>query len=82
MIHSVKAPDLGPADAPLVCNFRRVGKDLKDTWEDVVRLLDTGNDERCVKTKCHVAARIPPLPLSVYLCVCASVCLSVCLSIW
>eukprot|EP01050_Picozoa_sp_SAG11_P011482 SAG11_NODE_1217_length_5498_cov_3.519444_3_plen_196_part_00 len=46
MIHSVKAPDLGPADAPKVCQFRRVGKDLLDTWEDTMRLLDTANDER------------------------------------
>ena len=45
MIHSVKAPDLRPADAPHVCQFRRVAKDLKDTWEDIVRLLDTANDE-------------------------------------
>jgi alpha-galactosidase len=45
MIHSVKAPDLGPIDAPHVCQFRRVGKDLKDTWQDTMRLLDTANDE-------------------------------------
>ena len=24
-----------------VCQFRRVGKDLKDDWVDVMRLLDT-----------------------------------------
>jgi alpha-galactosidase len=46
MIHSTKAPDLGPVDAPKVTQFRRVGKDLKDDWQDVVRLLDTANDER------------------------------------
>ena len=45
MIHSVKAPDLGPTDAPRVCQFRRVAKDLKDTWQDTMRLLDTANDE-------------------------------------
>lgn len=46
MIHNVKAPDLGPEAAPNVCQFRRVGKDLKDDWFDVMRLLDTANDER------------------------------------
>eukprot|EP00040_Diaphanoeca_grandis_P016624 m.86054 g.86054 ORF g.86054 m.86054 type:complete len:571 (-) comp25922_c0_seq1:158-1870(-) len=45
IIHNVKAPDLGPADAARVCQFRRVGKDLKDDWEDVVRLIDTANSE-------------------------------------
>jgi hypothetical protein len=45
MIHSVKAPDLGAADAPKVCQFRRVAKDLLDTWPDTMRLLDTANDE-------------------------------------
>jgi hypothetical protein len=77
MIHSVKAPDLGPDnapkvrlsvcvsspclpvspslslslssvpnDAPKVCQFRRVAKDVKDDWCDIMRLLDTANDER------------------------------------
>ena len=46
MIHSVKAPDLGPTDAPKVCQFRRVAKDVKDDWCDIMRLLDTANDER------------------------------------
>jgi hypothetical protein len=27
-----------------VCQFRRVAKDLLDTWENVLRLLDTAND--------------------------------------
>ena len=29
-----------------MCQFRRVAKDLLDDWQDVVRLLDTSNDER------------------------------------
>ena len=45
MIHSVKAPDLPASSAPSVAQFRRVGKDLKNSWENVVRVLDTGTDE-------------------------------------
>lgn len=44
MVHSVKAPDLSAADAPKVCQFRRVAKDLKMDWEDTMRLLDTAMD--------------------------------------
>jgi hypothetical protein len=46
MLHSVKAPDLGAKDAPKVCQFRRVAKDVKDDWCDIMRLLDTANDEQ------------------------------------
>ena len=46
MIHSVKAPDLDPQDATNVCQFRRVAKDVKDDWCDIMRLLDTANDAR------------------------------------
>lgn len=28
-----------------MCQFRRVAKDLKDDWANVMRLLDTANDE-------------------------------------
>lgn len=45
MIHNVKAPDLSAADAPSVCQSRRVAKDLKETWPDIMRLLDTANDK-------------------------------------
>ena len=46
MIHSVNAPDLGSKDAPKVCQFRRVAKDVKDDWCDIMRLFDTSNDEQ------------------------------------
>ena len=42
MLHNVKAPDLGPNVTRSVCQFRRVGKDLKNSWENLVRVLDTG----------------------------------------
>ena len=45
MIHSTKAPDLRGVDAAAVTQFRRVAKDLLDDWSDVMRLLDTANDE-------------------------------------
>ena len=45
IMHSVKAPDLSAVDAPKVCQFRRVGKDVHDTWEDIVRSIDTANSE-------------------------------------
>lgn len=43
IIHNVKAPDLPPSNARAVCQMRRVGKDLKNSWESMVRVLDTGN---------------------------------------
>ena len=42
MMHNVKAPDLPAAASAAVCQLRRVGKDLKNTWGDLVRVLDTG----------------------------------------
>eukprot|EP00054_Salpingoeca_dolichothecata_P021598 m.138683 g.138683 ORF g.138683 m.138683 type:complete len:461 (+) comp24042_c0_seq1:349-1731(+) len=45
MLHNVKAPDLNASVAADVCQFRRVAKDLKNTWQDMVRVLDTGTDE-------------------------------------
>jgi hypothetical protein len=42
MLHNVKAPDLTPLTAPVVCQIKRVGKDLKNDWEDLVRVFDTG----------------------------------------
>eukprot|EP00937_MAST-01D_sp_MAST-1D-sp2_P008062 g8062.t1 len=42
MLHNVKAPDLRPNETRAVCQLRRVGKDLKNTWQDMVRVLDTG----------------------------------------
>jgi alpha-galactosidase len=44
MIHNVKAPDLPANESVQVCQFRRVGKDLKNSWENLVRVLDTGTD--------------------------------------
>jgi hypothetical protein len=44
MLHNVKAPDLTPAQAQSVSQFRRVAKDLKNTWQDMVRVLDSGYD--------------------------------------
>jgi hypothetical protein len=44
MLHNAKAPDLPAASAAGVCQFRRVGKDLKNSWENLVRVLDTGTD--------------------------------------
>lgn len=44
MVHNVKAPDLPASVAPSVAQFRRVGKDLKNSWENLVRVLDTGTD--------------------------------------
>lgn len=44
MLHDVKAPDLTPAQATQVSQFRRVAKDLKNDWHDMVRVLDTGDD--------------------------------------
>ena len=46
MLHNVKAPDLTPASAREVCQLKRVGKDLKNDWQDMVRVLDTGMDAR------------------------------------
>lgn len=46
MLHDVKAPDLSPAQAVQASHFRRVAKDLKNTWHDMVRVLDTGDDKR------------------------------------
>jgi hypothetical protein len=45
MLHNVKAPDLTPTSAVRVCQLKRVGKDLKNDWEDLVRVLDTGMDD-------------------------------------
>ena len=42
MLHNVKAPDLGANVTRSVCQLRRVGKDLKNSWENMVRVLDTG----------------------------------------
>eukprot|EP00041_Stephanoeca_diplocostata_P012494 m.209367 g.209367 ORF g.209367 m.209367 type:complete len:700 (+) comp18979_c0_seq1:97-2196(+) len=42
MLHNVKAPDLPAAAAPGVCQLRRVGKDIKNSFENLVRVLDTG----------------------------------------
>ena len=44
MIHNVKAPDLPANESAQVSQLRRVGKDLKNTWQDFVRVLDTGLD--------------------------------------
>lgn len=44
ILHDVKAPDLTPQQAVAVAQFRRVAKDLKNTWFDMVRVLDTGDD--------------------------------------
>ena len=46
ILHNVKAPDLNASAAPHVSQFRRVGKDLKNTWRDMVRVLDTGLDRQ------------------------------------
>ena len=46
MFHNVKAPDLPPLQAAGVSQFRRVGKDLGNDWDDVMRMLDTGSDPR------------------------------------
>lgn len=40
--HAVKAPDLSADAATAVCHMRRVGKDLKNSWANLVRVLDTG----------------------------------------
>lgn len=45
ILHDVKAPDLTPQEAVNVSQFRRVAKDLKNTWWDMVRVLDTGDDD-------------------------------------
>ena len=42
----ISVADQSPDDAPKVCQFRRVAKDVKDDWCDIMRLLDTANDER------------------------------------
>lgn len=42
MLHNVKAPDLTPTTAPEVCQIKRVGKDLRNDWEDLTRVFDTG----------------------------------------
>lgn len=45
MMHSVKAPDLPASSAASVAQFRRVGKDLHNSWENLVRVLDTGTED-------------------------------------
>lgn len=42
ILHAVKAPDLPPSAARAVAQMRRVGKDLKNSWSNVMRLVDTG----------------------------------------
>ena len=42
MLHNVKAPDLPASNAAAVSQMRRVGKDLKNSWSNLVRVLDTG----------------------------------------
>jgi alpha-galactosidase len=49
MIHNVKAPDLPANESAQVSQFRRVGKDLKNSWENLVRVLDTGTDAKFAK---------------------------------
>lgn len=44
MYHNVKAPDLPPQPAVNVSQFRRVGHDLKNSWQNVMRVLDQGTD--------------------------------------
>lgn len=53
MLHNVKAPDLPAAVAPSVCQLRRVGKDIKNSFENLVRVLDTGMSDA-------FAARVGP----------------------
>eukprot|EP00045_Choanoeca_perplexa_P004816 m.40830 g.40830 ORF g.40830 m.40830 type:complete len:115 (-) comp12782_c0_seq4:267-611(-) len=45
ILHNVKAPDLTGDQAIQVGQFRRVAKDLKNTWFDMLRVWDTAMDE-------------------------------------
>jgi alpha-galactosidase len=63
MIHNVKAPDLPANESVQVSQFRRVGKDLKNSWENLVRVLDTGTGSHIFFAICYllpICYMIPP----------------------